>query len=937
MSKQVKIWSPSISEKQAEIVNCNKRYILIDGPRMSGKCLSGNLLAQTSSGLIRMSSAGGVPDEFVDFKTNIRTFDGKSCGSYAATSSVWRDKSREAITIQLSNGHRVTGSPRHPIWCWVGSGPRWMSLSEIKSAIESGVQISTPTVHGGGEWPTENVVLNTGHKTRKNTKFTTEITEDAAYFLGLIVGDGCCGACLRQSGTIGFTSADPELVEFVYRMVSDFWGGTINFSGPYDYRIQSMRLASVIRTFGMDVLAHEKRIPDFILRSPKRVLCAFISGLFDTDGGCEKGGKSATYCSASPVLADDVAQVLMYLGIPIRVWRRENDFKGATVVSVQTTKEKFESLIGFRLTRKRNAYIGSKCDFIRGGEVPPEAAAWIAEQYKNRASRNVSAKFAKYHNNRFVEKYVAGSVKMYMDAFKRTAEILECDTTDFFKSVYMDGNVRWHRIVKAFDSEADLFDFEVPLTNSFVAASVINHNTVGVLHRIAKHMWDVKGARVGMFAKTVKSASIAGTYKKLAEEIIPEWIRGGFGMKFTTEPKTDAATRTHHFRVSNAYGTESECYLFSCEHEQEVEAKVKNVEFSLVYFIELDNFKDRIVFDSTVAQLRMMPRIPYEQHQWIGDTNPPEDGEDSWIFKLWLDKDNPDNYANAEMSKEEIDSFKNDLHRIQVLPEHNTFLDKRAFAALKGSYGHSKNLMDRYIHGKWVADSSTSLFGDVFDESVHMIGNTHGSRENWELMVPSEHCTELLTGWDPGDSWHSFHVVEKVPTASMPVYCVLDELYNDERKVSLKMLTEGAMAKISSYEEYVARKHRRVISWRHWADAAAINNYKAAADAFDANVVFRESGGKIRLIAAPKGAGAVRRRVNILKMLLAQRRLFISANCFMTKEMIRKLKKGTDAQYVVRNKYKHIFDSLSYILDAEEPIEQASDVIPRTSSNIVVV
>jgi hypothetical protein len=356
----------------------------------------------------------------------------------------------------------------------------------------------------------------------------------------------------------------------------------------------------------------------------------------------------------------------------------------------------------------------------------------------------------------------------------------------------------------------------------------------------------------------------------------------------------------------------------------------------MIYFIELSNFKDRVVFDSTIAQLRM-PNIPFEQHQWIGDTNPAEEGEDSWIWKLWLDKDNKDNYSSSNLTDEEVAEFKKDLRDVLILPQDNPFLDPRDFSRLKATLGHSKNLTDRYIHGKWVADSSTGLLADVFDEEVHVAGSVNGPKDDWEVLVPSEHCTELLSGWDPGDSWHSVHIVEKIPTDNLPIYCVLDELYNEDRHVSLKMLTEAAMEKMAIQEDYVAEKYKRIVSWRHWADAAAVNNYKAAADAYDAGVVHTASKGKIKLIGAPKGSGAVKRRVNMLRMLLMEKRIYISAKCLMTQEMIRKLKKGkSDIHYVARNKYKHIFDSLTYILDAEEPMAQAGRFDPSLKSKVIL-
>jgi len=435
-------------------------------------------------------------------------------------------------------------------------------------------------------------------------------------------------------------------------------------------------------------------------------------------------------------------------------------------------------------------------------------------------------------------------------------------------------------------------------------------------HLICKHLYHNNRARVLIFAKTVKSAAIAGTYKELVEDVLPEWIGAGFGMEYTKEPSVDGSTRTHHFKVTNHYGTESECYLFSVEHDQEVEAKVKNIKGSMIYFIELSNFKSRIVFDATIAQLRS-DTVPFDELRWVADTNPAEEGEDSWIHDIFFKKDIGDsNEPELQVM------LNNEVHEILFKPEDNPYLDDRQWGFLRASYAHSQDLTDRYIKGLWVKDAAGGHFASVFSEETHVVGDMKKPEGQQEMLMPSENCMELLTGWDLGEVWHSFHVMEKVFTEFGAVYCVLDELYNNGDKVSIREFTQEVMERLTKYEDYIRDTYQREVTWRHWSDNAANNNYKAAAGAFDANVVYQASGGKIRLLSAPKGSGSVRRRVNITKLLLHEERLFISANCSGTIEMIKMTKKGKgELHFVARNQYKHRFDSMSYILDAEEPVE----------------
>lgn len=450
--------------------------------------------------------------------------------------------------------------------------------------------------------------------------------------------------------------------------------------------------------------------------------------------------------------------------------------------------------------------------------------------------------------------------------------------------------------------------------------------TRGILHRVCKHLWMENRARVILFAKTIKSAAVAGSYRELVDDVVPEWMGGGFGFQYTVPPKTDAGTRTHHFKTTNRHGTESELFLFSVDHDREVEEKVKNVKATMIYFIELSNFKSRIVFDATFPSLRS-DTVPFERRCWIGDTNPAEDGTDSWIHKLWMAKEVDPHGTLDDETKELLLA---NLREIQVLPEQNPFKDEQQWKLMQAAWAHSLDLTARYVHGHWVEDISKGHFADVWMPERHVVGDIGRPQSQQEVLVPSENCSEMITATDPGDRFQSSHFIEKVFTDAGTVFCVVDEIYNDGELISLKDWTEAMMEVMDKYEGYVRQHYQRDLTWRHWGDAAVNNHWKSASGAYDANTIYHHSGGRIRMISAPKGSHSVKRRVDIIRKLLHEDRLLVSAKCVGTIEMLKKLKKGKgEIAFVARDKLKHRFDSLSYALDAEEPMDAAMRYVAK--------
>lgn len=453
--------------------------------------------------------------------------------------------------------------------------------------------------------------------------------------------------------------------------------------------------------------------------------------------------------------------------------------------------------------------------------------------------------------------------------------------------------------------------------------------TLAAASKILRHCFDNDGARVAIFAKTTRNATAGGVWIDITQLALPEWLSANVGMKLVDvdangkvtrldgAPKITGDSRMRHFFVTNRYGSISEVQLHSLEHCPEIVDKIKGCRFSMIYFSELDAFEDRIVFDISTDQLRML-NIPFEQHQWIGDTNPPESGPNNWLHDLWFkEKDRPD-HPDPE--------YQNSIHRIEFKLDDNPFLDPRERKELEAKYRHRQSLYNRFVLGTWEEDLTNGFFSKTFIEDLHVMGNVNmPSRADWDIIKPTPNCIELITGFDIGETNHSAHIVEKIKVSNSDyIYAVLDEIVSIGRAVSVREFTLEVMKRMAYWEKYCVDNHKRTIRWRHWSDSSAMR-WRSAAEATDALIVRNVSNGRIMLSAAPKFNHSVMARVDTLQRLLHENRIYISAACPATISMVKALKRGTTKSEPISRtgNHIHVFDSLTYILFSEDPMDLA--------------
>lgn len=477
--------------------------------------------------------------------------------------------------------------------------------------------------------------------------------------------------------------------------------------------------------------------------------------------------------------------------------------------------------------------------------------------------------------------------------------------------------------------------------------------TVGALHALALHAWEVNKAHISVLAPSISAADDGGSWQLLVEEVIPAWIDGIDGMEWVEKPKLSSSSKRPRCKVRNKHGTVSTIQLDSMpeEGEKAVSRRFKNKKFSMVYWIEVaDWVKERKTFDVVTECLR---GYKDNEMQMLLDTNPAEEGEDHWCFQLWyvfrkLTDDKCDTIASQLGTKSDsIKAMRDCLGLFEVFVHDNPYLSEQEVAELEAKYIHNQDLYDRYMLGKWTTASGDALFFDIFVPAVHVIGDPATMAEpDPPFMTPQQGCVELISGWDLGDVNHAAVIMERLfrqepkrldkdapPQTEqdynlVSVFKVIDELHYLSSDVSIAEFTHEFLNKMAFWRNIIGQD----ISWQHWSDRQAFDQKSAHSKRSDMQEVFLASGGEIDMRAAEKGDGTVKQRINITRKLLTQNRLFVGKlKCQYTIDCLQGLKKGKTVNQPVAkgSKYKHGWDALTYPIQMLTADEVQDEIFKR--------
>lgn len=207
------------------------------------------------------------------------------------------------------------------------------------------------------------------------TNTSIRIDEDWALFIGLFMGDGCfygpTGALC-----ITFDNKDVNSIEWCKQFLEQNFGkcsSTIigKLKGGTELRVvrkhstEILKALQLLKSSSNGSLKRKVHVPEYILKSPKTVVSAFLKGLFDSDGYSSKDGNHIGFCNKEKQLLLDMQFLLRGFDIHCSVRARvatNGHNRQYTENKLNIRKAdipKFREQIGFLSKRKNNNIINT--------------------------------------------------------------------------------------------------------------------------------------------------------------------------------------------------------------------------------------------------------------------------------------------------------------------------------------------------------------------------------------------------------------------------------------------------------------------------------------------------------------------------------------------------------------------------------------------------
>lgn len=427
--------------------------------RGSGKCLLYNKDSQILTkefGLISLTDL--LPD--IDFLQGERWIDLPllhfwNGEQWCEVSKALIQESIPAMRIETSNGYSLSGSSNHLVQVW----------NTEKCEVEWKRYHSITT---------DDYICINQKPSNLPTKDTKNIEE--AYLVGLLLGDGCLVA--RQ---FTYSSSDEELLSYIEKYPS----------GKRRPDKRSKAISIALATEFSEYLAkkynlplgksYTKEIPAEILKDKDEII-ACLQGLFDTDGCAYKGVSTIEFCSTSIVMAKQVQNLLNLFGIISRLKckKTQSNFGKAYCVTISGEQsQKFEKLIGFRLSRKKETLHSSlNVIFNTNKNIIPGLIEYCQKNIKSKIrlpgelSKEWKIKIRKRgsQNNLSYK-----SINNYINFFKKT----DADTKEIQKLENIKNQNFYFDKVKVIEDlgRKNCIDFNVPTGEKYWSNGFISHNT----------------------------------------------------------------------------------------------------------------------------------------------------------------------------------------------------------------------------------------------------------------------------------------------------------------------------------------------------------------------------------------------------------------------------------------------------------------------------
>jgi intein/homing endonuclease len=465
----------------------NRRELILALGRRAGKCVDANTLIPTPKGVFRIEELGvSAVDQFSTAQIGIV----QEAGRRAEANAFYNGGIKPTFTLRTKSGYSITGTGNHRIKVLGSSGQvEWRYLGDVQPGLDFAALNRNTDL-----WATEYLDVRNHHNTdgRKKVSLPTTLDETLGNFMGYLVGDGHW----NDGHSTPMTVEHPETWEYATKLFQQLFGKSrvsmdkrTKNTGKLEYC--SVKVRRFLDSLGwkLGTARDQKMVPWSILRSPKTVVCAFLRGLFETDGCAEKGGKCLTFSSASFRLAHEVQTLLLNLGIVSSVTRKwvkkTQKFYANLLIKGLRSRRLFADLIGFDSDKKRIPMLAS-LETDQEGKSSTESIPhqmgllreWLKTIPRGKCSgwrrsvlRDVLGNSCKPRSGERL------TYSRLVRAVPLAKELLACveETAHFEELLRLD--YFYDEVVSVEQGESQVYDLTVPDGESFVGNGWTNHNT----------------------------------------------------------------------------------------------------------------------------------------------------------------------------------------------------------------------------------------------------------------------------------------------------------------------------------------------------------------------------------------------------------------------------------------------------------------------------
>jgi DNA mismatch repair protein MutS len=460
------------------------QLMIITGPNMAGKCLAYTTTTFSSRGVVQIKELKPEKSPEKEFSPIACEVQGKNKQRSRAT-HFYNGGRQKTIKLTTRLGYELEGTPEHRVWVRGKEGVEdWKKLGEL--ALGDIVAIERHIDLWGTETEMKPGVSATMKGPKKTYPLPTVVDEDFGYFLGLLVGDGG----VTTLGATVLTTADDFIANEFTRISKRFFDYEPTYLKSHmAWRIHSTQIRTFLAEQGLGYhRAEAKVVPFSVMRAPKKIVAAFLQGLFDTDGYADKRYGNIQYSTASARLATEVQMLLLNFGIiASRHVKKTKKLPSYQISIYGEDAIKFHREVGFRLPRKvERAALSSGLRMPNIGSIPNLAPTLKEVQARivQTEDKPVALKHNKSINSIFYT-YVPSQRNI---SYKKLEELIEyCDQStvpcDELKG--LKGNhYLYEPLVLLESGEAEVCDLSVAPDHAYIANGFVSHNST-VMRQVA--------------------------------------------------------------------------------------------------------------------------------------------------------------------------------------------------------------------------------------------------------------------------------------------------------------------------------------------------------------------------------------------------------------------------------------------------------------------